>query len=264
MAIRSLLVLFSMFVCGACSQTPVTHSAAEDLGVLWVKHAAEYRAVSMQVYKQAELDLPGMLEDRSWSALPGQTNASDLPPAIIFDVDDTVVSGIDFQFTFEPPFTNAKHEAWNSTHEAVPIPGFARFAGAARAAGIVLFFVTNRPCEAKGDESCPQERTAIADVREAGIETDSEHMLLAFERDEWTKEKVSRREHVAKTHRVIMLFGDDLGDFIPCTRARPAGRCAEGATIASREALLAEYGDFFGAGWYILPNPMYGSWTTVQ
>lgn len=205
-----------------------------------------------------------MISDTDWSALPGQTDAKDLPPAVILDVDDTVVSGAPFQFTLDTPFTNEKHENWNATHEAVPVPGFAAFAKAARAAGVTLFFVTNRPCEASDGDPCPQEKTAIEDVLEAGIETDAEHMMLAFERPGWGKEKVTRRQHVAATHRVIMLFGDDLGDFIPCTRARPAGPCTEGATIASRNALIDEYSDYFGHGWYILPNPMYGSWTTVE
>lgn len=265
MYLRSCTISLLLLVCVSCAEAPVVESPPRaDLGVLWVKHAAEYRALAQQVYKQAELALPGFIEDASWSALPGQTDAGRLPPAIIFDVDDTVVSGVDFQFALDPPFTNQKHEDWNSAHEAVAVPGFTRFAERARAAGVALFFVTNRPCEAVSQRACPQEKTAIDDVAEAGIQTDAEHMLLAFERDDWGKEKVTRREYVAQTHRVIMLFGDDLGDFIPCTRARPAGPCTTGATTTSREALLAQYRDYFGAGWYILPNPMHGSWTTVE
>ena len=220
--------------------------------------------MSLQVYQAATTALSGFLQDESWSALPGQADARDLPPAIIFDVDDTVVSGADFQLNFEPPFANWKHEEWNASTVAVPVPGFADFAGAARDAGVELFFVTNRPCEPSGGDPCPQQTTAMNDVIEAGIQTDREHVLLAFEQADWTKEKVTRREHVAKTHRVIMLFGDDLNDFIPCARAKPVGPCAVGASIASRNKLFAEHSDYFGAGWYVLPNPMHGSWTSVR
>ena len=248
----------------ACAHQPADEPRPGDFGLEWVDSSAEYRAVALQVYRAAENDLPGFLADPDWSALPDQRDAADKPPAVIFDVDETVVSGVDFQLGYEPPFTNAKHEAWNSTHEAVPVPGFPRFARAAREAGVTLFFVTNRPCEPVGNDPCPQEKTAIDDVAEAGIETDAGHMMLAFERPEWTKEKSTRREHVAETHRVIMVFGDDLGDFIPCTRAEPAAPCETGASIASRDALVDQYRDYFGHGWYILPNPMHGSWTTVR
>ena len=86
------------------------------------------------------------------------------------------------------------------------------------------FHVTNRPCEAKdgSDDPCPQEATTVQDLIESGIPADSEHVMLAYEQPEWGKEKVVRRNLIAETHRVIMLFGDDLGDFIACSREKPA------------------------------------------
>jgi acid phosphatase len=61
-----------------------------------------------------------------------------------------------------------------------------------------------------------------------------------------------------------MLFGDDLSDFIPCVRKTPAGDCHESATATSREALMRQYDAYWGAGWYVLPNPMHGSWTSFN
>ena len=264
--IRSLSVMVVAFFCASCTTTPVTHAPDEDLGLLWVKHAAEYEALTRQVYQAAGLALDGFVADQSWSALPAQEDAEGLRPAIIFDVDETVVSNVDFQLTFERPFRDWKLNAWSSAGASAPVPGFAEFAAAARAAGVELFFVTNRPCEVleDGNDPCPQEQTTIDDVIEAGIDTDAEHVMLAYERDDWTKEKVTRRQYVAKTHRVIMLFGDDLGDFIPCVRAKPSGPCTEAATAASRKQAVAQAADRWGNGWYVLPNPMHGSWTTVK
>ena len=264
MIFRFLSIPAFILILSSCTATPVAHAPDEDLGLLWVKHAAEYKALSRQVYQAAELALPKFVADQSWTALPGQEDAEGLRPAIIFDVDETVVSNVDFQLTFERPFENWKHDAWSRSTESLPVPGFARFADVAHRAGVELFFVTNRPCEpvdGNGDP-CPQRQTTIDDIAEAGIATDRDHVLLAYQREGWTKEKITRREHVARTHRVIMLFGDDLGDFIPCTRAKPAAPCTEPATSASRQRDLARFASLWGRGWYVLPNPMHGSWTS--
>ena len=61
----------------------------------------------------------------------------------------------------------------------------------------------------------------MQDLLEAGFDTDMEHLMLAWEQPGWGKEKASRRSHIAATHRVIMLFGDDLSDFVICARENP-------------------------------------------
>ena len=89
-------------------------------------------------------------------------------------------------------------------------------------------------------------------------------LLMAWEQPGWSKEKLNRREYIGETHRVIAVFGDDYGDFVHCTRAEPLEPCTEPATRASRHAALDTYAEYWGNGWYILPNPMHGSWTTVR
>jgi 5'-nucleotidase (lipoprotein e(P4) family) len=253
----------------ACSDSTEENASAsdaksydDDLGLMWVRYAAEYQALSLQAYHQAEADLPGFLADRSWTAQPGQVNAQYLPPAIVFDVDETVVSGAEFQLAVERPVTQAKLNQWNSEHKALAVPGFANFANKARSAGVELFFLTNRPCEVvEGDDDpCPYKTTVMNDIREAGIEVDADHVWLANERSGWTKEKLARREQLARTHRIIMLIGDDLGDFVQCARATPAAPCTDAATAQSRQRKVAQFSGYWGHGWYILPNPMHGSW----
>ncbi len=275
---RSALLPFAA-VCllAGCATTPLGDATTEavaaplpeevsphDLSLYWVKHAAEYRALSRQAYRLATRDLPVFLNDESWSALPDQSDAAHLPPAVILDVDETVVSNIDFQMTFERPFANWKLDEFSRTTRAVPVEGVRDFVDAARAMGIDVFFVTNRPCEPRPgiDDPCPQRQTTIEDIAEVGIETDAEHVLLSEERG-WTREKLTRRQHVARTHRVLMLVGDDYGDFVPCVRSTAVEPCTEDATIESRAAQLDEYDAYWGHSWYILPNPMHGSWTSV-
>ena len=236
-----------------------------DMGLQWVKHAAEYRAITRQVYGRATAALPGFIEDTSWSALPQQQNAEDLPPAVILDVDETVVSNIDFQRSFEPPFANWKLEEWTANTPATPIEGVREFVEAARELGVTVFFVTNRPCELKegNPDPCPQRQTTIDDIAEVGIATDADHVFLSEERG-WTREKITRRLFIAERYRVLMLIGDDYGDFVPCMRSSVRAPCTEVATAEDRMAALDEYNDYWGNGWYILPNPMHGSWTSFS
>jgi acid phosphatase len=263
MFFRPIVVLVLSLLGAACSTTQAVHDPHKDLGLLWVKHAAEYRALSLQVYQAATLALPGFIEDRSWTVVPGNPDLRDLPPAVILDVDETVVSNVDFQLSFERPFENWKLEAWTAATPATPVPGVAAFVAAARAAGAEVFFVTNRPCEPieGGPDPCPQKATTVQDILEVGIETDAGHVLLSEEQG-WNREKLPRRQHVARTHRVIMLIGDDLGDFVPCVRTKPYPPCTAPATPESRRALVRNHEHLWGNGFYVLPNPMHGSWTS--
>ena len=249
----------------ACTTPPLTNAASPEGGMLWVKHAVEYKAVTRQIYAQATRDLPRLLQNTDWTALPGHKANGNKPPAVILDVDETVTSNADFQI-HHLPYTSLKHYAWSRDSKAIPVPGVVEFIAAARAAGVDVFFVTNRACEQMDDDdaACPQEKVTIDDIREAGIDTDAEHVLLVGEKPDWGKEKLTRREFIAGTHRVIMLFGDDYGDFVFCARARPAAPCTQAASRRSRHAALETYADYWGNGWYILPNPMHGSWTTVR
>ncbi len=251
------------FLLVACT-TQDGSEKSPDLGALWVQNSAEYHAVSRQVYRTASMALPALIADKAWSAIPYQNNAENLPPAIIMDIDQTVVNGIDFELGYERPFTSTKHDAWNDSHVAMPVPGASEFVELARASGVQVFFLTGRPCSTTAESSCPPKSIAVQDLIEAGIPADEADVSLAGEQQDWGSEKKVRRDYIARNHRVIMLFGDDLGDFVPCVRRSPVAPCETGATIANRLALATEHDAYWGAGWYILPNPMYGSWTTVK
>ena len=258
-------VIVAALVLAGCATEPGQDDP--DIGILWTELSAEYQAVSAQVYAQARRDLPRLLEDPSWTALPGDQDVTGKPAAIILDVDETVVSNAEYQKTLAvTPYSRRGHFDWMHRHKSVPVRGAAETIDAARAAGVEVFFLTNRACEAfegfAGE--CPYEQVTIDDLREAGIETDAEYVLMAWEQPGWNKEKLNRREHIAKTHRVIMLFGDDYGDFVHCTRAEALAPCADDATRASRHAAVDTYAEYWCNGWYILPNPMHGSWTSVR
>ena len=260
------LLVFLTSVITACSTQPEV-ADEPDMAIVWVRDAAEYRAVSRQAYRAATLALPGMIADTSWSALPDQKGAHDLPPAVIFDIDETALTNPYFQQSFEPPFTDKKLNDWSTQHDATPVPGVTDFVTLASQSGVEVFFATNRPCVANDgtDNPCPQKAVVIQDLIEAGLPATQSNVSLSGERENWGKEKKIRRDWIAEKYRVIMLFGDDLSDFIPCVRRRNVAPCSEEpATKTSREALLEQYDAYWGAGWYVLPNPMHGSWTSFK
>jgi 5'-nucleotidase (lipoprotein e(P4) family) len=263
--VQSVILVVSLVTLSACASSTTEQSGESDRALLWAARSAEYQAISMQVYSQATRDLPEFIADTSWSAVPGVAPDPKMPTAVILDVDETIVSGVDMALASVPYSPRNQYE-WTISHASVPVRGVAEFIQAAENQGIQPFFVTNRACEeVEGvDGPCPQEQAVVQLITELGIETDAAHVLLAHEKPEWGKEKVVRREFVASTHRVIMLFGDDYGDFVACTRAVPVAPCTTGATRASRAEALNTYSNFWGNGWYILPNPMHGSWTSVR
>lgn len=68
----------------------------------------------------------------------------------------------------------------------------------------------------------------------------------------WGSSKVSRRALVAKDYRVILLVGDQLGDFISLEESTLDSQ--------SRRKLAEKYSDMWGTKWFMLTNPMYGRW----
>ena len=261
---RTQLILASALLLSACATAPRGYDPNLDGGLLWVKHSAEYRAITKQVYATATVALPGFIDDTSWSAVPGQVDAADLPVAVILDVDETVVSNVDFQLSHQRPFENWKLEKWTSETVATPIEGVRDFVVAARESGVTVFFVSNRPCELiEGiDDECPQKKSTIDDIAEVGIDTDERYVMLSQEQG-WNREKSVRRDHIAENYRVIMLIGDDLGDFVPCVRQKVHAPCTAKASAEDRLQFVNENAHFWGNGWYILPNPMHGSWTSA-
>lgn len=68
--------------------------------------------------------------------------------------------------------------------------------------------------------------------------------------DEVGSEKGCRRQLIARSYRVLMQFGDQIGDFVDVVSNTRQGR---------RQA-MADYMPWIGTRWFVLPNPTYGSW----
>ncbi|MDZ4802289.1 MAG: HAD family acid phosphatase [Bryobacteraceae bacterium] len=212
--------------------------------VTWVQHSAEYRAVTMQTYRAAEANLLRALADSTWTAALEQMQpATALPPAVILDLDETVLDNSAFQArstALHTAFTDVTWGAWVKEARAGLIPGAAQFLATAHAHGVAIFYVTNRVCE-PGNAGDP----TVTVVRRHNLPFDPKRLLCRTE----SGDKSPRRALVAQNYRVLLLVGDDYNDFL-----------IAGSSADARNAAIAPYERYFGERWFMVPNPTYGSW----
>lgn len=215
---------------------------------LWQQTAEEYRAITLQAYAAARQGLDAALADPAWTAAPEQAgNFSHLPPAIILDVDETVLDNSPYatrSIRAQRRYEEVSWHLWCREARAMAIPGAREFTQYAASRGVTVFFVTNRKAEVHQAtrDNLAQQGFPLT----AGRET----VLNRALRPEWdSSDKASRRAFVANEFRVLMLLGDDLNDFIPAKKS-----------LAERAKLVAPFTGWWGSRWIMLPNPVYGSW----
>ena len=224
----------------------ITRDSHEDLhAVLWMQTAAEYRALTTAIYARAVPVLDRALQDPAWTAATEQTGTfASLPPAVIIDLDETVLDNSAFQGQLvrdRQPYTEAAWEDWVRTGQAGAVPGAPAFIHTVEDRGVRVFYISNR--------AAAREDSTLANLRTVGVQTTSDRVLSPGEHG-WTTDKSPRRAFVAEQHRVLMLVGDDLGDFVAIARL----------STAEREALVDRYADRWLERWVLLPNASYGSW----
>jgi 5'-nucleotidase (lipoprotein e(P4) family) len=251
---------------GRCGGEPV-FAAGGERATLWVRNSSEFRVASEIIYRAARDALAAGLADAAWSAEPSQAgDVAALPPAVVMDIDETVLDNSEPQAEMMRNGTcfaefPATWDAWVAKRGAPAVPGAAEFIRAARAMTdpsgrpVRVFFITNRECarRADGAAACPQQDDTQGNLESLGlgVSTLSDDLMLKGERPEWDSEKLARRQAVAAGHRIVLNVGDDLADFLPGVRR---------ATVADRDAARCTREDWWGRRWFLLPNPMYGSW----
>lgn len=243
---RAAGLVVAVLVAG-CASTP---TAANPMlhAVAWLQTAAEYRAAAAQGYAAASRSLDFALADSSWTAALEQQGAyGRLPPAVVLDVDETVLDNSPYQVRLiadRESFDDESWGRWVREARADPVPGALAFTRAAERAGVTVFYVTNR--DAPLEEATRRNLARHGFPLEQGIDV----LLLRGERPSWGSDKGSRRAAVAERFRILLLIGDDLNDF------------ASGALSdrAARRVLVDRHRERWGERWIVLPNPMYGSW----
>ena len=211
--------------------------------------ALEYEATALQAYRLAQMQLDAALADRSWTAAIEQKgDASQLPPAVIVDVDETVLDNSYYQARMirdATTYSSSTWDPWVMEQKATAIPGAREFTRYAASRGVTVFYVTNRTANLEAATRANLEAEQFPVSKEIDV------VLTRGERPEWNASaKGPRRAHIAQSHRILLLIGDDLGDFV----VDPSG------TPEKRRAGSELYEGWWGRRWIMLPNPTYGSW----
>ena len=256
-ALTGLACLTGLAVSPAAVAQPVM--ARENLNAtLWFQTAVERQAATLAVYRAATARLGAARRaTRETASLEqaAQGGFSRKPPAIVLDVDETVLDNSPYeawQIRDGRSYEESTMAAWVASAQAAAIPGAPEFIARARATGFRVVFITNRRCPADGPfgpdglhAACPQKAQTIANLsRVLGHAVAPADVMLRGERAEWAaSDKTPRREAVARTHRIAMLVGDDLNDFAPRARYVEPDHAAR-----------------WGTTWVPIPNPTYGSW----
>ncbi len=244
------LLLATLFVaCRATTPPPVTPTtmpspeasaetaAQEGPGlpndVHWMRNSAEHRAILLQTYRLAGEVLAAM--------------ATDLEPgtwAVALDADETVIDNSLYekeQAALGMGYESASWAAWVARKEAPPLPGALGFLARVRELGGKIAIVTNR----KHDQ-CPDTE---ANFRSASIPFD---VILCRQPDKPRKEARWQRVEDGTAAEglppldIVMWLGDNINDFPNLDQ-----------DLRNRPEAAFER---FGLEYFVLPNPMYGSW----
>ncbi len=236
----------SLGVLTGCARQALDSMPHEMLNAtLWQHTSAEYESTVRQAYRLAQENLDKALVDTDWSAtLEKQGNDSDLPPAILLDLDETVLDNTQYEVRIISELGQYSPESfaeWCESTVAPAISGAAEFLEYAANRQVAVFYYSARKESLRG---CTTRNLRALDLPLS----DDSHLLL----DDGTS-KSEYRAQLASRYRLLLLVGDNLEDFVAGSKSNSA----------LRRGLAQRYSRRWGREWIILPNPMYGHWEST-
>ncbi|HEY2624605.1 MAG TPA: HAD family acid phosphatase, partial [Dyella sp.] len=193
------------------------------------------------------------LSDKQWDALPKDDRLAPvkgLKPAVVLDIDETVLDNSPYQARLIKSggeFNEADWAAWCKEERARALPGVVEFTRFAASHGIAVIYISNRAKDL--------DQATLSNLRKAGLPVSGPEAFLGLgtfveDCEQVGTEKGCRRQLVSRKYRVLMQFGDQIGDFVTVS-----ANTAEG-----RQKAMSSYMGWVGTRWFVLPNPTYGSW----
>ncbi|MFA5964358.1 MAG: HAD family acid phosphatase [Sphingomonas sp.] len=250
----------------APTPTPAVAPAGISPGMQFLYGSGEGAAISVQAYRGLIDMMIARSSDRAvglkvWSAVltpdatlaaPKFEDCGSKPLAVVLDVDETSLLNLGFEAdeaqrsgSYDP----ARWDRWEKTgmHAVVATPGIIEAAKIAKTSGVTMVYNSNRLA------SNAAETAAALDGAGLGPVTHLKNLWL--QGDEGTGSgKDARRHAIAAKYCVIAMVGDQLGDFSDLFNNPGMTPTMRRAAIDG-EALRT----IWGHGWFILPNPVYGT-----
>jgi 5'-nucleotidase (lipoprotein e(P4) family) len=213
---------------------PAVNLAEQNtMSVLWFQKAGEAKALYYQGYNIGRMRLDDLLKKKPKGGLK---------PAVVLDIDETILDNSPYQartIVRKKPYP-LSWDDWITSAKGRLLPGALEFLNYADSKGVTIFYISNR--------KETQKQATIMNLQAVGApQADARHVLLLQPNE---KGKEMRRQYVAKTHDILLLFGDNLGDFSGF----------DGLTVPERLRAVDRYKEEFGRKLIVFPNPMYGDW----
>lgn len=228
---KKLLLLLLVLVVGCSGVSKKEYNQDYTLlGLNWFQTAGEVKALQYQAFNIAMMELHKSLKRKISKKR-----------AIVVDVDETVVDNSPYQASNIANNTSypTMWKEWVGMAKARAIPGAVEFLNYATKKGVDVYYITNR--------KIVNFDTTYKNLKELGFPVIRERMLLRTAKSDKTK----RRDIVLVDHEIIILMGDNLGDF---------SQLFQIDSYKERFSIVDKFKNEFGKKFIVLPNPMYGHW----
>ena len=143
---RSICAGFLLLLSAGCASTANNNFNS----LLWMQSSAEYKANTIQAYNTALRNIDAALGDRTWTAAKEQVgDCSLLPPAIVMDIDETVLDNSKYMGKVVLEGGDWSPVAWNewvALQSAPAVPGAVEFIKAMKEKHVRVIFISNREC----------------------------------------------------------------------------------------------------------------------
>ncbi|MBM3462809.1 MAG: hypothetical protein FJX76_11965 [Armatimonadetes bacterium] len=270
------------------------------LALLWLQKSAEARALCKLVYNTATRAVAervrlsnygrnekGQLVSRVFTRIGTKYREDLRPVAVVMDLDETVLDNSPFEAYLVKAGKGFDDSIWRAfvrfqgseprAHRA--IPGAVDFIRTAEALGVTVIYISNRDTQEGQFDAVlrilkgigvgeadlanrvllhlgkeEEKAAALKLLGELGLAQDGPvgRALLANQ-----SKKERRRLITQLQYHVIGWFGDDLNDFpifIPKDTAKGP------PMLEARSEAVSAYSGHWGTDFFVLPNPIYGSW----
>jgi acid phosphatase len=235
---RSLTVLAAgLWLIGPRPAPAQSPELPEHREVKWVRDSEEYATIARMIYRAAT---------RAVEASAGQLPRG-RPWAVVLDADETALDNTVYEMerrAYGQPHSEPVFAAYIARRQAAAVPGAREFIAAVRRLGGRVAYVTNR-LEATREDT-------RANLAALGLWAEGDRLCLMVPAES-SYTKAARRSEVAsgagrcgfgEPVSILVFVGDALGDF---------PRAGESDPDAGND-------EAFGRRFFIMPNPMYGSW----
>jgi 5'-nucleotidase (lipoprotein e(P4) family) len=229
---------------------------------LWMQTSAEYQALCRQTFNTALKEIKQTVRGAKRRKGGHPVGPDKKPLAVVADLDETILDNARFQSEMDAAvwadgmdtgYTFKRWEQWERDNgkEVGLVPGAGPFSAEVEKLKVVMVYISNRLESLK-------DGTILA-LAHNGINTVGLEQRLLLKPEKSTSSKQERIRQVEEKFHVIAYLGDNLGDF-PGGTEPPQDLSL---TLAARRKHVESSADLWGTRWFMLPNPVYGSWDQI-